>query len=205
MRKTFLIISLGMSVAYADSEERSWTEKAMDKGREIKYSVEAYFDDIAMSVHDHYIGLIEGAEILGRDIAYYGSVATFEIKDHGSGFVYGADYWFQAGKAKSDVYNQRYQNALEENPYYQYGYTSGYRDGKKNWVNRLTAAINIREVFYVIGDHVDGLTDGKAYWYQIGFEKGQESNANTPVRDKGYDDGFNDAKKGIDQKYNVFW
>ena len=61
MRKTLLIISLGMSMAYADSEERSWTEKAMDIGREIKYSVEAYIDDISDNVHDHYDGLTKGA------------------------------------------------------------------------------------------------------------------------------------------------
>ena len=62
MRKTLLIISLGMSMAYADSEERSWTEKAMDIGREIKISVEGYIDDISYIVHDHYNGLTKGAD-----------------------------------------------------------------------------------------------------------------------------------------------
>ena len=96
MRKTLLIISLGMSMAYADSEERSWTEKAMDMGREIKYSVEAFFDDISDNVIDHF------------------DYISDNVIDHYDGLTKGSHYWFVQGMEVGTT--EGYEKGLKQCP-----------------------------------------------------------------------------------------
>ena len=144
MRKTLLIISLGMSMAYADSEERSWTEKAMDIGREIKYSVEVYIDAFAMSVLDHYDGLTKGAHYWYED-----GYADGMRKDYEDGYF---ACYNQSQKTFQDGYDKGYHignnegvndNASNDglrtddddnysdcfNRHYQEGYFKGYQKG----------------------------------------------------------------------------
>ena len=174
MKKILLVISLSISTGYADDESQS-----------------SWYSGLSDSV----------ANIM------------YEIKDHGSGFVYGANYWMIAGReegeSKNAVYKEAYQSALNNNlnqKSYQSGYMEGYAYGENtNWVNRMTRAIEDYDIALAIGNHVVGLMDGKDHWYQLGLDIGLDSDkfiAKIRVEsqnwDKGYEDGFNDAKKGID-------
>ena len=140
MRKTLLIISLGMSMAYADSEERSWTEKAMDKGREIKISVEGYIDAFAYIVHDHYVGLIKGADYWynksrsdGYDSGYYDGYYICYDQSLRS-YDYGYDIGYAKGRNDNEFNDylsaddgERYNDCI--NTDYREGYSEGYSDG----------------------------------------------------------------------------
>ena len=138
MRKTLLIISLGMSMAYADSEERSWTEKAMDIGREIKISVEGYIDAFAMSAHDHYNGLIKGADYWYRDGERKGYGAGYFVCYNQSQKTYrdGYDKGYKKGSEKGadDVTYNDNLSADDGDKYpdcFNTDYKEGYRDGDK--------------------------------------------------------------------------
>ena len=118
MKKILWIISLGMSMAYAGFKERSWTEKAMDKGREIKYSVEFYIDSITYIVHDHYVGLIKGADYWNRR-GFDGG------KRHG----YGEGYDIGVNDGYKEGYITCYkQSRLTYDNGYNEGYDKGYHD-----------------------------------------------------------------------------
>ena len=131
-------------MAYADSEERSWTEKAMDIGREIKYSVETFFDDISYNVYDHYDGLIKGADhwyILGQDVAHdngykEGYIICYDqsFRSHDDGYSKG----YAKGRNDNDNDNEFNDNLSADdgekyhhciNTDYKEGYSEGYSDG----------------------------------------------------------------------------
>ena len=90
----------------------------------------------------------------------------YEIKDHGSGFVYGADYWIIAGReegeSKNVVYKEAYQKALNDKRLIEKAYKRGYIEGyayrkNTNWVNRMTRAILDYDIVLEITHHGVGL------------------------------------------------